>query len=319
MINKIKRLFEFNVKPRLSKIHGMEMHDEDFDISSSDITFYYADFRKCILNKPNKIDDNGVFYLTYLDSDKIEYNICAVAEFAIVEFEEYLRTKNEDNKAAFENQIKWLVENAVIKDNKLYWYYLYDDPHHKAPWGSGISQGIGISALVRGAALFKDSHLIELAELAANSMIATIDEGGYRYNKGSYQFWIEESGTNSHILNGHIYSLLGFYDLYRATGKEVYNDFFKEGLGSIKKNIVDFDMKYFSTYDGVSGTPANNSYNYIHCVLFEVLYRITGDKFFLGYSRKWSEIYASTYLQVRLTVDIAGGILRSKMKNRNDE
>jgi heparosan-N-sulfate-glucuronate 5-epimerase len=309
MIATLKRIYQHSVESRLSKIHGMELHKEDFDVFSDKISFYYADFSKCILNKENALDEKGVFYLKGDDSTKIEHNVCAVAEFAIIEYENYLRTKLEKHKTNVRNQINWLVENAVIKDNKLYWYYLYDDDEHKAPWASGISQGIGISALVRGAELLNED-LLDLAEFAANSMIATVDEEGFRYGKGSYEYWYEESCTNSHILNGHIYSILGFYDLYRLTKNETYKSYFDRGVKSIKENIKDFDLRVISKYDSHSKFPANNSYHHIHCVLFEVLYRLTKDEFFLFYKDKWLKIYESNILKGLLTIRIALMLLK---------
>lgn len=314
MVTSLKRIYKHSVEARLSKIHGMELHKEQFDIFSENITYYYADFSKCILNKENALDENGVFYLKWEGSAKIDYNVCAIAEFAIVEYENYLRTKSEKYKINVRNQINWLIENAVIKDNKLYWYYLYDDVEHKAPWASGISQGIGISALVRGANFFDKNELLSLAELAANTMIATVDEEGFRFGKGTYNFWYEESCTNSHILNGHIYSILGFYDLYRATNNETYKTYFLNGVQSIKDNIADFDMRYISKYDAVSNFPANNSYNYIHCILFKALYQITQDKFFFHYSKKWEKIYNAKLPKILLTAKIVLNLIKKEQQ-----
>lgn len=313
MIDMLKRVYEHSVKTRLSKTFGMELHEEEFDVLSSEVSFYYADFSKCILNKPHALDDDGIFYLKLKGYGKIVYNICAVAEFAIIEFEKHLRTKSEESKLNFRRQVDWLVDNATIEGDRLYWYYQFDFGEHKAPWGSGISQGMGISVLVRAAVFLKDEKYRELAEMAARAMLADVEDGGYRYGKGKYADWIEESHLIPHILNGHIFSLLGLFDLYRITKNDRYYEHFLAGANSIKANISDFDLGIFTRYDTAADLPASNSYHYIHCVLFEILFNLTEDRFFLEYATKWAKIYESDIRKARFTANISWILLRKRI------
>jgi len=44
MIGAFRRIYRHDVKTRLSKALGMELHKEEFDVLSNDVTKYYADF-----------------------------------------------------------------------------------------------------------------------------------------------------------------------------------------------------------------------------------------------------------------------------------
>ena len=313
MIGRFKRLYSQNVLTRLSKARGMELHDEKVDVISSDLGYYYADFTKCIVSKSHSFDEKGILCLELPEHEQPVYNICAIAEYAIIEYEKYLRTGSEESRGKFRNHIEWLVQNASVEDDRLYWYYKFDFGGHKAPWASGISQGIGISALVRAANSFQDDEFIRLAKFAANALMAPVEDGGLRFGKGSYENWYEESHLIPHILNGHIYSILGLLDLYRFTGNEMYKRRFESGVSAIKQNIDDFDLGFFSKYGSESEFPASNSYNHLHCVLFEVLYELTSDEFFLEYVKKWRRAYDSNLWKAVFTLHIGLKLVKNKI------
>ena len=53
-----------------------------------------------------------------------------------------------------------------------------------------------------------------------------------------WKLWYEEDNFQEHILNGHIYALLGVYDLYRVTKDKKYYDSFIAGLTQLKKILM---------------------------------------------------------------------------------
>jgi hypothetical protein len=295
----------------------MLLHTESgTDFRGENLGFYYGDFRKCLHNY--ELDQNGIAILIVNpdapDAQRRSFNPCLVAEYAIIEYENYLRTKKEEHRVSFQKHADWLVDNATLVDNdKACLYYHYDTPKEKAPWGSGISQGIGISALLRAYQHFGESRYFEVAIRLFNMMDVAVEQGGFRFGDERFPLWYEESNDNRHILNGHIYSLLGTYDLYRVTRDPLYKKRFEDGVQTIKKNISSFDMGFHTKYDSVAHCPANHSYHSIHITLFRILYNITGDSFFLNCAERFKDYHERPAYRLRAFAYILKFVLSQKL------
>ena len=294
---KVRKIYAGNFISRFNTIHALTVHPHKVDFESDSPSFYYADFTRCILNKTHFINENGVYQIGGSSKETSNLNVCGVSEFAIINYEKFLLTKNEDNITAFKANLDWIKENAVSNYGMVYWYYDYDYGNHKAPWASAISQGMAISVLVRGYIYFKDEAYLKLAELASETLLKPLHANGFRYCYDHFECWLEESNSNSHILNGHIFALLGIYDLYRCTRNERLLNLFEKGCQDIKNNISFFELGFSSKYDAIQTYSADNSYHKIHVVLFDVLSKITKDDFFTSKASAWDRIYTSGRLK----------------------
>jgi heparosan-N-sulfate-glucuronate 5-epimerase len=278
---------------RLSRKNEMRLHKHSFSIDDNYPTYYYADFTKCIMNKDHCINSEGIYKIGSSNEKDANFNIAGICEFAIINLEKYYKTQDKKALYYFEQNVSWLVKNANIIGNKAYWYYNYDMGPHKGSWASCISQGMAISALVRAAVFYDDNNYIELAKKGAQPIITPIYEGGFKYCTDSFKNWYEESCENTHILNGHIFALLGVYDLYRVTNNKMYLTEFTTAVNSIKENLDEFDLGFASTYDAKEKIIANNSYHIINTNLIAVLYDITKDNYFLNLHIRWNKIFTS--------------------------
>lgn len=284
------RVYRYNLMPRYSTAWTMLLHDSpEVDYTGKQLGYYYGDFRKCLHD--HTFDENGI--IAYKKTDGIFHNPTAVAEHAIIQYENFLRTKEQKYRDEFKKNADWLLNNATsVDNNKSCFYYLYNTPEEKAPWGSGIAQGIGISALVRAAQTFEEPRFLQEAERAFGMLDTPVQEGGFRFEEGGFGLWYEEDNHQGHILNGHIYALLGVYDLYRATQNELYKERFMAGVQTIKNNISLFDLGFNTKYRSDSLYPANAPYHSIHITLFQILHKITADDFFLDRANRFNSYHS---------------------------
>lgn len=309
----ITNFIKYNYKPRYANEFGMELYDYSIDFQTNKLLSPYGDYSKGLFRKDKfGFDVNNVFVFKNNDIDY--YNPCGIAEYALICFEKICNSKTEvkQNKKKFTSQVNWLENNCtILNDNLAIWYYNYPDIK---PFYSGISQGMIISVLLRAYQHFNNEKYLSLAWKAFNFLNLDIKDGGLKYTVHPYYCWFEEYLDCPRILNGHIYSLLGIYDLYRVTKNEKVKKAFDLGIIDIKTNINDFDLGFFTKYDAITPTPANNSYHYTHITLFSILYRITNDTFFKKYSNKFLKYHTNIFYKTLNTIYILFLTIKNKLK-----
>lgn len=304
------RVWRYNVRLRYRTDWELVLHNcSALNLEGPELTYYYCDFRKGI--RDYTFDREGVIMgWSDLGAHDVQYSPTQVAEWALIQYENFLRSGNLAHLQDFRKQLRWLIRNSrPVGEDKVVWYFHYDTPEEKAPWASGIAQGIAISALLRGYCCEGDERLLVLARRAFNLLDTPVEDGGFRFSSEAIDSWYEEDSQCSHILNGHIFALLGVYDLFRVTGEVRYHECFERGLAAIQKNMYHFDLGFFTKYCYIDPQPANNSYHRIHAVLLRILHQITGDAWydtmatrFENYLRgPWFKILNFAYI-VRLAI-----------------
>ena len=293
MIEKLIRFYKYNIKPRYANLYGMELYDYDIDFHSSELGAPYGDYSKGLFREGQfSFDERGVF--VFLDKDGgYQYNPCGIAEYALVCYEKIIKEGEEaiSYKGKFKSQILWLETHfSKINESMIVWYYDYMGEN----FYSGISQGMVICAFARAYQYYHDDKYLDLSWCAFRFMNLNVKEGGTRCFDAPYICWYEEYPySESKVLNGHIYSLLGVYDLYRVTGNSELKKCFYDGVDAVKRNIDKYDLGFYTKYDVITPNPANNSYHYTHITLFRILYMITGDVFFAKYAERFAKNHRS--------------------------
>lgn len=289
------RIYKYSIIPRYSNDKGMELYNRyKIDYHGELLGCYYGDFIKGI-RAFDRDESGAVRWLNHRGTGETIYNPNMIAEWALITHDRYIHSKSDEDLVDFKNQINWLVNNATEVDgNKVCWYYNFDFGKEKAPWGSAISQGMAICALLRAYQFFKKKEYLDLAIKSFNMLNLNYEKGGFKFSDEKWKLWYEEDNFQGHILNGHIYALLGVYDLYRVNKDKKYYESFIAGIDTIKENIDVFDMGFNTKYDAISLHPANNSYHYTHITQFKILYAITNDEFFKIYANKF-ECYFNSF------------------------
>ena len=275
--------------PRYKNDKGLKLHEKEIDYHNSSLKESYAN-SKGLLKWDYDFDEHNCFRITTISNNEkvfCEHNICAIATYGVICYDNLVSDNEIDLYSThFRNQIDWLCNNVVLlEDNKAVWYYKYPNK----VFYSAVAQGFVISALLRAYQLYKDEKYLDLATGAFRFLDTSVENGGLKVINGDFKGWYEEYLDLPGVLNGHIYTLLGIWDLYRVTKNTYYKDCFYDGVNAIKKNINHFNLGFFTKYSAFKLSPANNFYHFTHITQFLVLYKITGDTFF----KEYAEIFDS--------------------------
>lgn len=157
----------------------------------------------------------------------------------------------------FQATIDWLKNNLVQDSNGLWvWVYNFDSTYNdvsiKAPWSSAFAQAVGIQALLAHWKQTGDEQSLEFARKAAQALFVPLEQGGFLFRSGD-DIWFEEIpepvNNPSHILNGHMRTLLALGELVDATGDEQYREWFKRGSDTLLRWLPLYDAGYWLRYD----------------------------------------------------------------------
>lgn len=223
-----------------------------------------------------------------------QYNPAFIAWFAFTSLERYSRSLEPTHLESFHAQVRWLRENAVARpDGTTVWQYGFDWQEGrclmKAPWISAMSQGLGISALVRAFRLTRDAGLLSLCERSARVFERSIEEGGVRTREGGRVLYEEYPGYPlPRVLDGFLFSLLGLYDLGQELQGGGIRRLFEEGIDGLKSRLADWDYRGKWSWYGTHGYLCPPHYHRLNGTLIQVLGRLTGDPLLMRYGETWA-------------------------------
>ena len=182
---------------------------------------------------PNGLVDSTGVRMFKLAGDPTVYNHpVGQANLAIALLDNYRRTGNTTYLRRAEANAQRLIDRRV--ESRDGWYYPYDFDFAvlgdttqtlKAPWYSGMAQGVALSAFTRLYQVTKDPAWKD----AADATFASLNTGPVSGEPfGSWvsttgDLWLEEYPRwpverSERVLNGHIYAAFGVYDYAQLTG-----------------------------------------------------------------------------------------------------
>jgi hypothetical protein len=208
-------------------------------------------------------------------------------------YSDYQQTGNQTSKQYLINNADWLVKNSRNYGNYslLEYYFPYPTYEMPVPWRSGMAQGQGIQAMICAYKITNNTEYLDVAKLFLNSFFVEVKDGGVTY-KNEEGWWYEEysheNGTNPHVLNGMMFSVLGIYDYYQLTNDSESKFLFERGISSLKHNLPKFDRNAYSNYD-ILGNVASKYYHDIHISQTQQLYDITAEKIFIKFNERWKK------------------------------
>lgn len=158
--------------------------------------------------------------------------------------------------AKFSACIRWLVENLKNHNGKWVWQYnfdlTYNDITIPKPWSSAFGQAVGIQALLASYQDTKNSEHLALARKAAKVLFVPLEKGGLLFRRGE-DIWFEEvpypTENPSHILNGHMRTLIALKQLAEAAKDETIRSWYRRGLATLNRWLPLYDTGYWLRYD----------------------------------------------------------------------
>ncbi len=243
-------------------------------------------------------DNLGIPLLDYKGDIGKQYNPIAIAQYALGHYNLYKRTNSGEHFDIFLKQADWLVKHLQPNTQGLHvWNHHFDWEYReglKAPWYSGLSQGQGLSVLVRAFIETGEENYIEAAKKVFETFKFEIPEGGISHTDKNGFVWFEEGILlpPTHILNGFIWAAWGVYDFYLHTKDIEAKKLFEESIRTLKNNLELFDLGFWSLYeltDNKLKMIASHFYHNLHIVQLRVMFNITGEKLFGQFADKWSD------------------------------
>lgn len=245
-------------------------------------------------------DNEGVILFDYFGSIGRQYNPVAIAQYGLGHFNLYLQNREQVNLNCAKQQADWLVKNLETNARGVkVWLHHFDWTYKdllRKPWYSALSQGNGISLLVRVYNEAKDEKYLNAAKEAFKALQIEIRNGGVKFIDWEGNVWIEEyiMENPTHVLNGFIWALWGVWDYYLTTKDESALQLFNECLKTMTRILPRYDAGFWSLYDlskQAMKMVASDFYHRLHIVELKIMHRLTGVPIFAEYAEKFQSYY----------------------------
>jgi len=192
----------------------------------------------------------------------------------------------------------------IRKDDFIIWQYPFSWDNYPKGWYSAMANSaIGLAFLI-GYDIFGDFRYKMTAIKAINAVVSSTEDGGcaIKFNKNSFVFeeyvYNEINKNNAEfVLNGFLFSLLTVRIFAETLNDSYYLKMYNYGLNGLKKIYKNYYYKnknwtYYCLNPKVIETPHYAIYDMI---LFDELYKITGDDFYFKELTMRKEILRLNY------------------------
>jgi hypothetical protein len=166
---------------------------------------------------------------------------------------------------------------------------------HATPWINAMVQGWAGALFMRAHQLTGDERYADAALCAVTPFFVAVEAGGLRdtSNGGVFYEKYPFAGQTRHVLNGFMSSLLGVWDVARATGDSAARRAFDDGVASLDDALLaSYDNGHTSLYHQQGhrrATPSCVFYTWVHARQLAALARITGEHRLLGWAERWRD------------------------------
>ena len=269
---------------------------------------YYQDLRPAMAmvegGYHGALDPHGV--PTFEVGGAHHYFVVTIAQYALANVTAVLAGEAE-RLGRLQALCDWLVAHQETASRcRGLWRIGFDNrkyPWLRAPWASALGQGQAISALLRAAELCDRSAYAEAARAGYEALhrpqdLPLMDAAGD-------DLWYLEypSDPPLHVLNGHVYTLLGVLDVARAFDDPAACDRWERGVRTVARHLHDFDLGYWSAYDRQTREPVDAHYHKnIHVPQLRILAALDGDPRFAEVADRWERYAASRLARARRAI-----------------
>jgi len=247
--------------------------------------------------------EDGIIQINYPQTNYrapgvgLQYHPTVISAYALSQFNMFADSGDEQFKKSFLKYADWLADNLADMDSFSAWNFSFnwESPGYKCkpPWISSMTQGMGISVLVRAWELAGQQSYITAAERALSPFEVPISQGGLlRVDKrGSTWYEGAPSPIGAQILNEVLFALIGLYEMHQSAGNIKAGELFDRGIATLRKHLKDFDLNLllfkWSRYDNKLLFYSGAKYHDIQKEQVKWLYQVTGDDIFAHYYQKW--------------------------------
>ena len=251
---------------------------------------------------PGPYDAHRIPMLDYHGHVGVQYNPIAIAQYGLGNYNRWTEEGDEDRRARFLEAADWMVNSLEPNEAGVAVWKHHFDWEYRTPlpsgWYSALSQGQGLSLLVRAYRETGEARFREAADAAFVSFLLEMEEGGVVHTDAEGVLWFEETVVDppTHILNGYLWASWGIYDYMLETGRPEAEHVWREAVKTLSTRLDRFDIGYWSLYDE-AGTwlpnVASRFYHALHVVQLRVMHRLTGMRVFRDRAERWDRFQRS--------------------------
>jgi hypothetical protein len=204
--------------------------------------------------------------------------------------------------AGMQEMIDGLAKLAVPQPHGwVSWEYAFDYPGSRAPWLSGMAQGVAVQALARAWQATHDPADLALARRALPGLGLPLAAGGLLGRSRAGRWWpLYASNPTLRVLNGDMQTVISLYDYAAITGDAQAAAWAQDGAHAAAALLPKYDTGAWSIYQGSSET--NLGYHDLMTLQLRQLALKTGNLAF--------RTYADRFAQYRVTAPVIAARIR---------
>ncbi|HEU5226270.1 MAG TPA: D-glucuronyl C5-epimerase family protein [Ktedonobacteraceae bacterium] len=247
--------------------------------------------------------DLGAFQLVDLHSRQTEgvsyrasagYHPTTSAQHALVQWNAYLATGNDSYAQAFLQQVYCLVEHEMrIDENAGGWPLAFPASEEpvRGSWLSALTQGLGLSALVRAYQLTHDHTFLEVMRRVVRTFECDILDGGVcaPFEQDGLCFEGIAVYPATHDLSGFIFGLCGLYDYRTLFDDSSIEQRMQAGLATLHDLLEEFEAGFWTFRNLLERRLASPTQLTLHAQLLDALAALSSCKHCSELARRWKE------------------------------
>ena len=235
-------------------------------------------------------------------TQKKEYHALTISFFGIMNYDAFVASGDSTYYRHAVNQYNYFKDTSklIFRDNGTCagLPYRYNYKGLKAPWFSGMTQGVAASYLLRYYELTGDKEALLLSEKIIRFMLKPEADGGTIGRTKEGGPWIEEYPnykSSKSVLNGFINGLIGlkeYCDYFPddTYAKSMHDSCYREMI----EHIYVYDTPSWTSYNR-NGGAISNAYMRYELEEFDHLYTLYGDDRLRRQMKIWSRFAYGKY------------------------
>ncbi len=167
------------------------------------------------------------------------------------------------------------------------WEYAFDYPGSRAPWLSGMAQGVAIQALARAWQVTQNPEDLALAQQALPGLGRSLAAGGLLKHSASGRWWpLYAEHPSLRVLNGDLQTVISLYDYAAITGDTKALAWAQDGSRAAAALLPRYDTGAWSLYQGSREAPLG--YHDLMTLQLRQLALKSGDPVFRTYADRFA-------------------------------
>ena len=167
------------------------------------------------------------------------------------------------------------------------WEYAFDYPGSRAPWLSGMAQGVAIQALARGWQATQNERDLTLARQALPGLGVPLADGGLVSESPGGRWWpLYAEHPSLRVLNGDLQTVISLYDYAAITADTQALAWAQDGARRAAALLPQYDTGAWSRYHG--SREADLGYHDLMTLQLRQLALKSGEPVFRTYAERFT-------------------------------